>query len=147
MEIDGVKHKVNEYTYPYTFVASKYVDFGTLTYDAPEPEPEDPEVTDNNLYLKPNSNWTQANARFAAYFFGNGEKWVSMTDSDSDGIYEVEKQVGYPSVIFCRMNPGNSENNWDNKWNQTGDLDIPTNGNNLYTINTGSWDQGTWSKK
>jgi hypothetical protein len=39
------------------------------------------------LYLKPNSNWTQANARFAAYFFGNGEDWVNMTDRDGDGIY------------------------------------------------------------
>ena len=26
--------------------------------------------TPDKLYLKPNSNWTQANARFAAYFFG-----------------------------------------------------------------------------
>ena len=41
------------------------------------------------LYLTPNSNWKADGARFAAYFFGNGEKWVSMTDSDKDGIYEV----------------------------------------------------------
>ena len=33
------------------------------------------------LYLKPGSNWTQSNARFAAYFFGNGDKWVDMKDS------------------------------------------------------------------
>ena len=25
------------------------------------------------LYLKPNSNWVKDGARFAAYFFGNGE--------------------------------------------------------------------------
>ena len=115
----------------------------------PDPEPEqpaEPEV-DNNLYLKPNSNWTQANARFAAYFFGNGEKWVSMTDSDKDGIYEVEKQAGYPNVIFCRMNPSSSANNWNNKWNQTGDLKIPTDGKNLFTLPNGAWDGSTssWS--
>ena len=56
------------------------------------------------LYLKPNGNWTQAGARFAAYFFGNGEKWVSMTDSNGYGVYEVEAPAGYPNVIFCRMN-------------------------------------------
>ena len=31
------------------------------------------------LVLKPNSNWTKDGARFAAYFFGNGDKWVSMS--------------------------------------------------------------------
>lgn len=115
----------------------------------PDPEPEqptEPEV-DKNLYLKPNSNWKIDNARFAAYFFGNGEKWVSMTDSDKDGIYEVEKQAGYPKVIFCRMNPSSSANNWNNKWNQTGDLTIPTDGKNLFTLPNGAWDGSTssWS--
>ena len=144
LEIDGVKHKVNSYPSSYTFEAGKYVDFGTLTYSEPEEEP----VIDNNLYLKPNSNWTQANARFAAYFFiGDNSVWVDMADSDSDGIYEVAKQEGYTSVIFCRMNPSTTENKWDNKWNQTSDLTVPTNGNNLYTITDGSWEAGTWSTK
>lgn len=109
---------------------------------------EEPAVVDL-LYLKPNSNWIKDNARFAAYFFGNGERWVSMTDSDKDGIYEVEKLAGYPTVIFCRMNPANNTNNWDNKWNQTGDLTIPTDGRNLFTVPSGSWDGSTtsWSTK
>ena len=105
-------------------------------------------ATPTKLYLKPNSNWTQANARFAAYFFGNGETWVDMTDSDGDGIYEVEVPSGYPSVIFCRMNPSTTANNWSNKWNQTGDLTIPTDGKNLFTIPSGDvWDGSTttWS--
>ena len=99
------------------------------------------------LYLTPNSNWTQANARFAAYFFGNGEQWSSMTDSDGDGIYEVAVPSGFPKVIFCRMNPSASTNNWNNKWNQTGDLTIPTDGKNLFTIPSDSWDGATttWS--
>ena len=99
------------------------------------------------LYLKPNGNWTQASARFAAYFFGNGEKWVSMTDSNGDGVYEVEAPAGYPKVIFCRMNPSTTDNNWNNKWNQTGDLTIPTDGKNLFTIPNGSGDGATtgWS--
>ena len=102
------------------------------------------------LYLKPNSNWTQSNARFAAYFFGNGETWVSMTDHDGNGIYEVKvpEDKVYPSVIFCRMNSSASANNWDNKWNQTGDLTVPTNGNNCFTVPDGAWDgsTSTWSK-
>ena len=104
-------------------------------------------ISAETIYLKPNSNWTQANARFAAYFFGNGEKWVDMTDGDGDGLYEVEVPSGYSKVIFCRMNPSASANNWNNKWNQTGDLTIPTDGKNLFTIPSDSWDGATttWS--
>ena len=110
---------------------------------------EHPEVTGGEagyLFLKPNSNWTRANARFAAYFFGNGEEWMSMTDSNKDGIYAVQKpSKTYPNVIFCRMNPSASANNWNNKWNQTGDLKIPTDGKNLFTVPSGSWDGSTTS--
>ena len=112
---------------------------------------EHPEVTGGEtgyLFLKPNSNWTQANARFAAYFFGNGEEWMSMTDANKDGIYAVQKpKKTYPNVIFCRMNPSATTNGWGNKWNQTGDLTIPSDGKNLFTVPSGSWDGSTtaWS--
>ena len=100
------------------------------------------------LYLKPNDNWNQSGARFAAYFFNNGEIWVDMTDADGDGIYQCEAPAGYPSVIFCRMNPGTTENNWNNKWNQTANLTTPTGNATLFTVPNGSWDgsDGTnWS--
>ena len=98
------------------------------------------------IYLKPNSNWTQSNARFAAYFFGNGEKWVDM-ECYKD-FYSVKVPSGFTKVIFCRMNPSTTANNWNNKWNQSGDLTIPTNGNNLFTVPSGAWDGSTttWSK-
>ena len=101
------------------------------------------------LYLVPNSNWKIDNARFAAYFFGNGERWLDMTDEDGDGCYECELPEGYPNVIFCRMNPNASANNWNNKWNQTADLVVPTDGTNCYTVKEGTWDKGggTWSTK
>ena len=105
-------------------------------------------ATPEKLYLTPNSNWTQSNARFAAYFFGNGEKWVSMTKvAGETNLYEVTTPAGYPKVIFCRMNPSTTANNWNNKWNQTGDLTIPTDGKNHFTVLSGSWDNATttWS--
>ena len=100
------------------------------------------------LYLLPTSEWDKDNARFAAYFYGNGEKWVSMTKFATNKYYVVAP-TGYPSVIFCRMNGSQSANNWDNKWNQSADLTIPTNGNNTCTISN-HWANkatGTWSKK
>ena len=108
------------------------------------------EQTENVLYFAPHANWKTDGARFAAYFFGDGDAWVSMTDSDADGIYEVNIPVGgYTSVIFCRMSPYTTANNWNNKWNQTADLAIPTDGNNLYTLTGGEWNgvTGAWSSK
>lgn len=138
------------------YVVTSGSDYKTVdqqTTEGPEPEVEEPEVTANMLYLKPNDNWKKDNARFAAYFFNNsGNTWVSMVDSDSDGIYEVNIPTGYTfgeNVIFCRMNPSTTANNWNNKWNQTEDLKIPTDSKNLYTVKDGTWDKGggTWSVK
>ena len=107
-------------------------------------------VAPTKLYLTPNANWKKDNARFAAYFFGNGETWVSMTKvAGETDLYEVTIPTAkkYPNVIFCRMNPSASANNWSNKWNQTADLVIPTDGKNHYTVTAGTWDKGggTWS--
>ena len=127
-----------------------YTSVPLQTVNGPEPPVVEPEVTDNYLYLQPNSNWKVDGARFAAYFFGNGETWVSATDNDGDGIYEIAiPATAYPNVIFCRMNPSTTANNWNNKWNQTADLVIPTDGKNLYTVAEGAWDKGagTWSTK
>lgn len=106
----------------------------------------------NKLYLIPNE-WTADSARFAAYFMNSDKtvtKWESMT-STGNGYYEVTIPDGdWKFVIFCRMNPDTTDNNWSNKWNQTKDLEIPTNGTNCYSVkvNGNDWDkqEGTWSK-
>lgn len=97
------------------------------------------------LYLKPNSNWTQSSARFAAYAYGNGDNWYSMTSAGS-GYYKVTILATYPNVIFARMNGGTTTNNWSNKWNQSGDLTIPSD-KNCFTVPDGAWDGSTttWS--
>ena len=102
------------------------------------------------LHLKPNSNWTTDNARFAAYFFGNGEKWVDLVKKGDYYTCEIPTDKNYPSVVFCRMNPANKENNWTNRWNQTVDLTIEKE-NNLYTVGNEAWDEnnenkGKWSR-
>ena len=75
------------------------------------------------VYLVPNSNWKANNARFAVYNFkdNNTNKWVDL--KSYNGMYACEKSsLEYANVIFCRMNPSKAANNWDNKWNQTGDM-------------------------
>ena len=102
---------------------------------------------DTKIFLTPNANWKTDNARFAAYTWDIGNTWFDMTDSDGDGTYECVIPAGVENIIFCRMNPGTTENNWSNKWNQTGDLKYDGT-NNQYTVNEGQWDSGTngvWS--
>ena len=103
---------------------------------------------DTQLYLKPNANWLQDNARFAIYYWDdNGSAWTDMADADSDGYYEGTVPAGVSNVIFCRMDPNNATNDWSAKWNQTSDLTVPTDGSNCYTVEDGTWDSGngTWS--
>ena len=130
---------------PYTFAVTANL---ALVANFKEVVVEEP--VEAKLYLTPNANWKQSNARFAAYFFGNGETWVGMTKVDGEtDLYEVTIPTDkkYPNVIFCRMNPSAAANNWGNKWNQTDDLVIPTDGKNHYTVKAGTWDKGggTWS--
>lgn len=99
------------------------------------------------LYLKPGTNWASANARFAAYFYNStsDNTWVSMSDADGNGIYECQAPTkSWNNVIFCRMNPSNSTNSWDTKWNQTKDLTYDGT-KNLYTVPDSAWDNGSGS--
>ena len=124
--------------------------------DLPDP---DIMAKEGYVYLLPNSNWTQANARFAIYLCNGSKaaKWISMTKVEGTSYYEVQLPSdfsiqNYKNIIFVRMNPSTSANNWNNgvKWNQTSDLDcneITTKGQNCYSIKAGTWDKGggTWS--
>jgi hypothetical protein len=104
-------------------------------------------ATATRLYLNPGSNWKSDGARFAAYFFGNGEKWISMKAvSGETNLYEVDVPSGFPKVIFCRMDPNNQTNGWGSeKWNQTGDLTIPTDGKSYFIKDNNTWNGATTS--
>ncbi len=105
------------------------------------------------FYLKTNSDWEKDGARFALHMFKSGvsEKvWVSMNKVTVNGVEyysaQVDKTYKEWTIIFCRMNPATSENNWDNKWNQTGDLSYSDRkDNNCFTLESGSWSNGSWS--
>lgn len=101
----------------------------------------------NMVYLTPNSNWRADNARFAVYTWDGGNRWFDMTDSNGDGVYECLLPPEVSNLIFVRLSPDSTDNSWDNKWNQTDDLVLPTNGDNHYKVASGTWDKGggTWS--
>ncbi|MCI7211919.1 MAG: hypothetical protein MR981_06920, partial [Ruminococcus bromii] len=94
----------------------------------------------NTTYLQVNKNWAESNARFAAYLWNdNGNTWVSATKT-SDNVYAVTVPDGYTNVIFTRMNPATTENNWSDVWNQTADLKVELG--KVYVMAEGAWDKG-----
>lgn len=109
-------------------------------------------------YFIPNDNWKKDGARFAAYVHNSSmdtSKWYSMTYDEALSCYSFTLTVsdGYNEVIFCRMKGSTTDNNWDNKWNQTpnsnnGYESLPTDGKNCYILNDG-WDNcgGSWTTK
>ena len=102
------------------------------------------------IYLNTNEvndiNWGKDNAWFFAHIWSDGgsSSDVKMT-SAGNGYYSCDVPDDKNKIIFVRKNPSNSELNFNNKWGQTKDLTIPTDGNNLFTPN--GWDNcdGTWS--
>ena len=116
-------------------------------------------TTITHLYLKPNE-WVADNAWFATYLCNGSDEssWHKMSlfkdnndDNAKNDIYCVkigsEKLVSdkNKNIIFVRMNPNNSNLNWDQKWNQTGDLDMPTDGANFFSLDDNEWSKGSWS--
>lgn len=100
----------------------------------------------------------QGGARFAVNAFGASDNdWFDLEETGSGtGIYRIKDDEKieldkYTTVIFCRMDPATSENNWTNKWNQTKDLVIndATGPNNMSQLkySVEGWDNGngTWS--
>ena len=100
----------------------------------------------SKLYLDA-SEWGYSDARYAAYFMPQNS-FVDMTKATGEvSVFEVAVPASQTKVIFVRMNGATTENNWNNgtKWNQTGDLTIPTDGKNKFKPS--GWDGATttWS--
>lgn len=102
------------------------------------------------VFLKPTSAWDHSSANFAIYYFDASSHtgWSAiMTDPDGDGIYEawIPNNYAYTTVNFVRLNATGSTG-WDNKWNQTGNITLPSD-KNVFTITGGSGDAytGEWS--
>lgn len=96
------------------------------------------------IYFTPGSTWTKDNARFAIYSWGGttGNSWNSMTKIGSSSVYRADIPSGDTKIIFCRMNPSNSTNDWNNKWNQSGDINL-VDGKNHF-IKNNNWND-TWT--
>ena len=109
---------------------------------------------DQALFLVPNSNWLQADAKFAVYYFGgdntpaNGWSNIMFAQPDETNVYMTYIPDGYTNVIFVRLNSTATAGSFADgvKWNQTADIALPVDGRDMMTLEDG-WDNisGTWS--
>lgn len=119
-----------------------------------------PAPSKTTVYLKPNANWLQKDGssvdpRFAVYYFKSSNSgddgWISMTmEENCSPVYKASIPEGYDKCIFCRMNGADADNKWDNKYNQTGDLTVPTGKAFYYAVPDEWWDtsgDAFWQQK
>ena len=125
---DGIKVST---TNPYTFKLA-----GNTTLKAEFSKP-------TTVYLKPSSAWKEHNAHFAIYSWGESDSWVEMEEVDCEGdYYKANVPAGFSDFAFVRLKPAGADGysstngglNWNNKWDQTGNLSVQTNGKNMYDI-------------
>lgn len=103
--------------------------------------------TIDKVYLVPTTDWGRSSAWFAAYFYeGSNSTWVKMDYDSATSSYYCSKPTGtYSNVIFCRMNPAKTDLSWDSKWNQTGDLTIPSDKDTFAVDSVTQWAEPTKS--
>ena len=148
LEATGKKGNGGKLEVIYEVAQASYWSYIEVTYEtAGGGEP-----TTQTLYLKLSSDWAGWPAKYAIYYFNdetNGWSDFMTAAEGEENTYKTTIPLGYSKVIFVRLDGEATEANWANKWSQTVNLDVPTNGNNLFTVTsggTGSECNGTWSK-
>ncbi|MBQ2443726.1 MAG: starch-binding protein [Clostridia bacterium] len=94
-----------------------------------DPPTEPPTIAEDIVYFNPSAIAT-GNERWTIYTWKSGSsdaKWINMTGSGS--LYQAALPSGYTKFIVVRMNGSTTENNWNNKWNQSPDLTYSTSKN------------------
>ena len=112
----------------------------------------EPEGDPQTVYLNVNTEWyDNLGEKFAIYAFedGKAEYWSPFLSlaKDETVVYKGEIPAGYTNLIFVRFGSASTEPGWDNnKLNQTADLKIQTNGNDMFVITGRAYGEGYWAK-
>jgi len=94
------------------------------------PEQSEPLTTNKTIVLVPGV-WNADGATFAAYAFNETDtKWFPFIEAS--GSFATQIPDNFTKIVLVRLKPAtdagfNTENNglnWDNKWNQTEDIDF-----------------------
>ena len=68
------------------------------------------------VYLVAGAKWKEANAWFAAYYWG-GSSGAGFVKMEADGMfYTAEIPAGHNNIIFLRKDPANTGLDWNGEW-------------------------------
>ena len=98
-------------------------------------------------------NWKNDNAKLFLYFFqstnASNNEWITLNPTEPGSNVFVGTMSGsnpwYDRVIVVRKDPSGTAGNWDHKWTQSCDINIPDNGDcscnfiNIYCGATANW--------
>ena len=108
----------------------------------PDPTPN-PDVTGKTIYLVPND-WALDNAALFIYSWGGAADIAGKMTKVSDNLYSYVIGNNTNCLFVRQSSTLGDQINWNQKWNQTGDLAIPAD-KNCYTITGWGATDGTWS--
>lgn len=113
----------------FTIAAAGAVAVGVGT-KAPKVEAAEAATTTSRLVAKLGNigKWSQSGAKLCAYLTNDSSSyWTSLqTMSSNQALYVFDYSINFTptKLIWVRMNPAATSGNWDQKWNQTGDLSV-----------------------
>lgn len=91
--------------------------------------------------------WSIDNAKFAVWYWGttSAGAWSELMTEVSENLYTTEIADGNDNVIFVRLNSTATAASWDDKWNQTDNLNIGSYDTFTITGWGGDYSVGVWS--
>ena len=101
---------------------------------------EDEPVEQSIVYFNPSA-IANGKERWAVYTWNSliGEQWLDMTENG--GLYQVTLPDEFTNYILVRMNGASTENNWNNKWNQSLNMKYSAETNLITATGWGSGDK------
>ena len=94
------------------------------------------------IYLTPGV-WADGEAViFVHSWTGESGNAQDLKMNDAGSVLSVDVPDGNEKIIFVRMPNGSTALVWDNKWDQTSDLEIPSD-KNMYVVT--DWHDGHWA--
>ena len=137
---DGANPDVRTYTFDAPTNSITFTNTGEQLCFVIEVEYYEEVVVTNKSIILDATNWGASDARYAVYAFNSNEDytWIDFQPTSTENNFAAQVPDNYAKIILVRMNGTTTENIWDNKWNQTDDIDFTaiTDGT-IFTVSFG----------
>ena len=98
-----------------------------------------------DVHFVPGEAWASDDSSYGAWLWNDdgvpAGAFVLSSNEDGDGVYSVRVSSEYTNILFVDLVPGATElgSSWANKREQTNNLLVPTDANNIYHVYASEW--------